>query len=47
MHIPETVAYKWRIDTEEMAKVVAAAWGTEFIQFLTAPAILHQEEFEE
>ena len=27
--------------TEEKAKVVAAAWGTELIQFLAALAILH------
>ena len=27
--------------TEEKAKVVAAVWGTEFIQFLDAPAVLH------
>ena len=47
MHIPETVAYKWRIDTEEKAKVVAAAWGTEFIQFLGALAILHNDYYEE
>ena len=29
-----------RIKTEEKAKVVASVWGTEFIQFLAAPAIL-------
>ena len=32
------------IDTEEKAKVVAAVWGTEFIQFLAAAAILHWDE---
>ena len=31
--------YKRRIKTEEKAKDVAAAWGTEFIQFLAALAI--------
>ena len=30
-----------------MAKVVAAVWGTKFIQFLAAPAILYEDEFEE
>ena len=30
-----------------MAKVVAAVWGTEFIQFLSALAILHHGQFEE
>ena len=29
--------------TEEKAKVVAAVWGTEFIQFLAALQIYHQE----
>ena len=32
------------IITEEEEKVVAAAWGTEFIQFLAALAILHQDD---
>ena len=32
---------------EEKAKVVAAVGGTEFIQFLAALAILHQEGFEQ
>ena len=32
-----------RIYTEEKAKVVAAAWGTDFIQFLAALAILIQD----
>ena len=27
--------------------VVAAVWGTEFIKFLAALAILHQDDFEE
>ena len=33
--------HRRRINTEEKAKVVAAVWGTEFIQFLAALAILH------
>ena len=33
-----------RIYIEENAKVVAAAWGTEFIQFLAELAILHQAD---
>ena len=33
-----------RIYTEEKAKVVAAAWGTEFILFLAALAVLHQDD---
>ena len=36
--------YRRRIYTEEKAKVVAASWGTEFIQILAAVAILHQDE---
>ena len=36
-----------RIKTEEKAKVVAAVWGREFIQFITALAILHQNDFKE
>ena len=35
--------HRRRINTEEKAKVVAAAWGTECIQFLAALAILHQD----
>ena len=34
-----------RIKTEEMAKVVAAVWGTELIQFLASLAISHQDDF--
>ena len=30
--------HRRRINTEEKANVVAAAWGTEFIQFLAALA---------
>ena len=33
-----------RIYTEENAMVVAASWGTEFLQFLAALAILHQDD---
>ena len=39
--------HRRRIDTEVEAKVVAAVWGTEFIQFLAALAILHYNYFEE
>ena len=35
-----------RIKTEEKAKIVAAVWGTEFIQFLAAKAVLHQDDLE-
>ena len=37
-------SHKRRINTEEKAKVVAAAWGTELIQFLAALANLHQDD---
>ena len=33
--------HRRRIKTEEKAKVVAAVWGTGFIQFLAALAIMH------
>ena len=33
-----------RVKTEEKAKIVAAIWGTEFIQFLAAVAVLHQDD---
>ena len=33
--------------TEEKAKVVAAVWGMELIQFLAALDIFHQDDFEE
>ena len=36
--------HRRRINTEEKAKVVAAAWRTELIQFLAALAILHQDD---
>ena len=39
-----TRPYKKDKDTEEKAKVVAAGWGTEFVQFLAALAVLHQDE---
>ena len=39
------VPYCRRIKTEEKAKVVAAVWGTEFIQFL--PSYFAVERFEE
>ena len=35
--------HRRRIKTEEKAKVVAAAVGTELIQLLAAQAILHQD----
>ena len=36
--------HRRRINSEEKAKVVAAAWRTEFIPILAAPAMLHQED---
>ena len=36
--------HRRRIYTEEEAKVVAAAWGTEVLQFLPAKAIFHQDD---
>ena len=38
------VVLRRRIYTEEKAKVVAAVWSTEFIQFLAALAIFHQDD---
>ena len=38
---------KKRIKTQEKTKVVAPVWGSEFIQFLAALAILHSDNFEE
>ena len=35
------------INAEEKAKVVAAVWGTEIIQFLAVLATWHQDDFEE
>ena len=37
-------SHKRRRNTEEKAKVVAACWETELLQFLAALAILHQDE---
>ena len=37
----EHTAYRRKINTEEKAVVVADVWGTAFIKFLAAPAILH------
>ena len=36
---PAAYSHRRRIFTEEKAKVVAAVWGTEFIQFLAALAV--------
>ena len=36
----DTVGHRRRIKTEEKAKVVSFVWGDEFIQFLTALAVL-------
>ena len=36
--------HRKRIYAEEKAKVVAAVWVTEFIQFLAVLAILHQDK---
>ena len=36
-----------RIKTEAKAKVVAGVWGTEWIQFLAALDIFHQDDCEE
>ena len=35
------LSYSRRMKTEAKAKVVAAVWGTEFIQFLAALVIVH------
>ena len=37
-------AHGGRIYTEDKAKVVAAVWGTECIQFLVGLAFLHQDD---
>ena len=39
--------HRRRIYTEEKGKVVATVWGTEFIKFLAALAILHWDYVEE
>ena len=36
--------HRRRIYTEEKTKVIATVWGTEFIQFLAALAILSQDD---
>ena len=38
------VNHRIRLNTEEKAKVVAAAWGTALILLLAALAILHQDD---
>ena len=35
--------HRRKLNAEEKAKVVAAAWGAELIQFLAALTILHQD----
>ena len=40
-----SIRHRRRIYTEEMAKVVAAAWGTELFPFLEALTILHQDDW--
>ena len=42
-----SLGYRRRTKTEEKAKVVAAVWETELIQFLAALDIFHQNDFEE
>ena len=37
--------HRRRIKTEEKARVVAAVWGTELIQFIAALTILHQDDW--
>ena len=39
--------HRRRINTEEKAKVVAALWGAEFVQFLSALAVFTVKRFEE
>ena len=41
-----TAFHRRRIKTDGKAKVVAAFWGTELIQFLAALAVLHYGRFE-
>ena len=44
-YVPQILVHNIRrIYTEEKAKVVAAVWGTEFIRFLAALAILHHDD---
>ena len=47
-HRRERYGHTRRINIEEKSKVVAAVWGTEFIQFLAALAVFHwDEEYDE
>ena len=39
-----SVQHRRRINTEQQARVVAAVWGTELIQFLATLAILHKDD---
>ena len=46
LYSPRYMGVMHRRDTEEKAKVVAAVWGTEFIQFpAMLEAILHKNDF--
>ena len=42
--IPVRAIHRERINTEEKAKVVAAVWEREFIQFLDELAVLHWDD---
>ena len=42
--LTEGLLHRRRIKIEEKAKVVAAIWGTEFIPFLAALTIYHQDD---
>ena len=42
-----TIVIEEGLKTEEKANVVAAVWGTEFLQFIVALAVLHEDDFEE
>ena len=46
-HLLQLVYHRRRMKTEEKAKVVAAVWGTEFMEFLATLAIFHQNDFQE
>ena len=35
--------HRRRLETEAKAKVIASVWGTEFMQFLAALAIVHKD----
>ena len=43
IHLSVRSAHRRRIYTEEKAKVVAAVWGTELIQFLATLQIYRQD----